>query len=149
MSEEKLNLIIDYFGEDNQERKAIEKLVELTELLIKDVNKNELNIEDLYSEIADVYIMLAQIKIIFELDDECLQAEINRKIDRTLMSIGDRQQKCGGRQWLDNTKYDAPCGQCVNDEPPQIFDKYGGMALDKAADRLAEATRTMLQVQEL
>lgn len=84
--------IIKFYGGVAQERKAVEELIELAELLIKDVNKDDFDFDDICSEVADVYIMLAQIKIIFDIDDEFLQAEINRKIDRTLSRIENEAQ---------------------------------------------------------
>lgn len=87
MNEEKLKTIISFYGDKNQKRKAIEELVELTELLIKDVNKGECNRDDIYSEVADVEIMLAQLHMIYKLSDFKLKFEINKKLNRTLDRI--------------------------------------------------------------
>jgi len=79
--------IINHYGKKKQESKAVEELIELAELVIKDVNKNEWSAEDMYEEIADVFVMLSQLIIIFEIDIDYLQLVINRKIQRTLKRI--------------------------------------------------------------
>ena len=81
--------IVYHFGSYGQINKAVEELIELAEVLIKDVNKSELIRDHLYEELADVEIMLAQIKCIYNIDPEGLNQEIDRKIERTLQRISD------------------------------------------------------------
>lgn len=81
--------IVYHFGSYGQISKAVEELIELAEVLIKDVNKSELIRDHLYEELADVEIMLAQLKYIYNIDPEGLNQEIERKIERTLQRISD------------------------------------------------------------
>lgn len=75
--------IVKHYGAPKQKNKAVEELLELSEVLIKDVNKNDNNLDGIYEEMADVYIMLEQLVDIYDIDLELLQQEVNRKIDRT------------------------------------------------------------------
>ena len=89
IDDNRIKEIVYHFGSYGQISKAVEELIELAEVLIKDVNKSELNRDHLYEEIADVEIMLAQIKCIYNIDPEGLNQEIDRKIERTLQRISD------------------------------------------------------------
>lgn len=75
--------IVQYHGAEAQKSKAVEELLELSEVLIKDINKHELNKDALYEELADVEVMLEQLILIYDIDLEGLQQEVNRKISRT------------------------------------------------------------------
>ena len=76
--------IISFYGHRSQKSKAVEELLELSEVLIKDVNKHEFDKDALYEELADVEIMLAQLMQIYDIDLEGLQQEIDRKLERTI-----------------------------------------------------------------
>ena len=84
VDKEKVTAIINHFGATAQKSKAVEELLELSEVLIKDVNKHIYDKDALYEELADVEIMLAQLKQIYSIDLEGLQQEINIKLCRTL-----------------------------------------------------------------
>lgn len=90
---EKLIKIIRHYSEYSQISKAVEELIELSELLIKAVNKLEINMDSLYEEMADVEIMLAQLKIIYGINNEVLCNYKEQKIDRTLKRI-DAETDC-------------------------------------------------------
>lgn len=90
---EKLIKIIRHYSKYSQISKAVEELIELSELLIKAVNKLEINMDSLYEEMADVEIMLAQLKIIYGINDEVLRNYKEQKIDRTLKRI-DAETDC-------------------------------------------------------
>ena len=70
--------IINYYGKDHQKMKAIEELSEL----IKAICKND--VENIKEEIADVYIMLSQLRIIYRLDDKIIEKIEDEKIKRTI-----------------------------------------------------------------
>lgn len=95
MDIDKLRAIIEFYGEQNQVYKAVEELIELSEILIKKNNKAKapVSIDELYSEMADVYIMFIQIGMIFELDPEKLFEEVRRKIDRQIHRINEKEQE--------------------------------------------------------
>ena len=83
---EQLKTIITYYRPRNQILKAIEELTELTEVLIKSVNKG-FDMKNLIDELADVYIMSEQIKMIYEIDALELDNHITEKIERQLNRI--------------------------------------------------------------
>ena len=85
---EKLKKIIHHYGAHPQISKAVEELIELSEVLIKDMNKGDLDRNGLYEEMADVLIMVEQLKIIYNIDTAALQKMIDMKIDRTLERMG-------------------------------------------------------------
>lgn len=81
-----LKKIIDYYGEEKQIIKAIEEMSELQkELCKKLLGKSDR--DSLVEEIADVQIMLDQLKIIVSVDG-LIQIELRtimqNKIDRTI-----------------------------------------------------------------
>ena len=82
-----LEKIIEHYGAYPQISKAVEELIELSEVLIKDINKGVLNKNWILEEIADVTIMLEQLKIIYNIRLLDLNEEIDRKIERTMERI--------------------------------------------------------------
>lgn len=84
--EEQITKILKHYDPWQQRLKAIEELTELTEVLIKDTNKG-VDRENIIDEIADVYIMLEQIKMIYHVDALELDNQINKKIERQLNRI--------------------------------------------------------------
>lgn len=88
---EKLKAIILHYGLSAQTSKAVEELIELSEILVKYMNKGDLDRDELYEEMADVLIMVEQLKIIYNIDTAALQQVIDMKIDRTLERMDDHQ----------------------------------------------------------
>lgn len=76
-----LERLVDTFG-NKQINICIEEMSELTKELCKH-NRGHYNLDKIYEEMADVYIMLEQMKILFNVDENYLQEEINYKINRT------------------------------------------------------------------
>lgn len=81
---DKLEKIIDYYGEEKQMVKAIEEMSELQKELCKTLIGKE-NRDSLVEEIADVQIMLEQLKLI--VSDIELKTIMQYKIDRTIERI--------------------------------------------------------------
>ena len=82
ISKNKLQTIIDKYG-DLQITVAIEELSELTkELCKKQRGKDNVNL--ILEEIADVFIMLEQLKLLFNISDDDIEHMVNYKIKRTL-----------------------------------------------------------------
>lgn len=72
--------VVHFYGAENQKLKACEELCELQEAILKDVNKH---IDSgVVEEIADVYIMLSQLEIIYDIDNSDLVEMIAYKLDR-------------------------------------------------------------------
>ena len=61
---------------------AIEELSELQKELCKTL-RGKLNIDNITEEMADVYIMLEQIKIYFDISQDEIDRVIQYKLDRT------------------------------------------------------------------
>ena len=77
-------LAIQIYGEEHQKRKAIEELGELITALAREADGRSSS-EEIITEIADVDIMLEQLKLIYGID-ACLR-ERKRKLERLLKRI--------------------------------------------------------------
>ncbi len=73
--------ILLHFGNKNQKKKVIEELSELIKAIIKDNRKN------IIEEIADVEIMLEQLKMIYLIDFHEIQSIKDEKIKKVLFKI--------------------------------------------------------------
>ena len=83
-----LEIIIDTYGYEKQSRKAMEELGELTVAINKYIdNPLEGNFDNLIEEIADVEIMLEQLKIMHNIEIHKIIKIKKEKIDRELGRI--------------------------------------------------------------
>lgn len=73
--------ILFSFGANHQREKAIEELAELTRAIIKNERKN------IIEEIADVEIMLLQLKMIFAIEKHEITNVKEIKIEKVLQKI--------------------------------------------------------------
>jgi AAA15 family ATPase/GTPase len=88
---EQLNVLKSLVGKygNKQITICIEEMSELTKALCKYLRNCDFDldkmiaIDDIYEEMADVYIMLNQMQILFQMDNEILDAMIDKKIQRT------------------------------------------------------------------
>ena len=82
--------IIAHYGYEHQKKKAMEELAELTEALCRDMagQKNRANISE---EMADVYIMLAQLQLIYGNRPE-IAAQVRAKLGRTLETVKEERE---------------------------------------------------------
>lgn len=76
-----LKKAIDVFGTDMQLNVAVEEFSELTKEICK-YKRGIGNIPNIIEEIADCYIVLEQIKIMFWLDNMLIVDEMNKKVER-------------------------------------------------------------------
>lgn len=74
-----LNAAIDKFGKDSQISKAIEEMGELITDLARLQNSHAMNV-NIISEIADVIIMMEQLKIIF--GEDLVETHVEHKLKR-------------------------------------------------------------------
>lgn len=94
--EESLQKIIDYYGEVHQEEKAIEEMAELTKEIVKSwqcEDEDELYdiIDNIHEELADVYVMVNQLMLIY--DKDIVMKNVDAKIARTLGRIeGEKEE---------------------------------------------------------
>jgi NTP pyrophosphatase (non-canonical NTP hydrolase) len=90
-TEEQKNIMqnaVRKYGVDAQDDIAIEEMSELTKAIIKNRRyKTFATLENLYEELADVYIMLEQ--IMMSLDKDRVQSYINSKLERLNERLGE------------------------------------------------------------
>lgn len=84
-----LERIIDNYGYETQSRKAMEELGELTVAINKYLDEpTKKRYSNLVEEIADVEIMLEQLKIMHDIEENEVLEVKNMKIERELQRIG-------------------------------------------------------------
>lgn len=82
----KMKCIIDYYGKENQIVKAIEEMAELQQVLAKILTQpSKVSKISITTEIADVEIMLNQLKMIFDCEkdvDVWTGMKLSRQLER-------------------------------------------------------------------
>lgn len=78
---------IDHYGSDAQLLMAVEEMSELTQALCKDFREIDGARENIVEEMADVYIMLAQLEIIFS-----ARNDMHKIIDQKLERLANRME---------------------------------------------------------
>lgn len=86
--------IIAHYGYANQKHKAIEELAELTEALSRDL-QGQGDRGNIAEEMADAYITLAQLELIYGNHDDLVQ-NIRVKLARTLERVERERTGEGG-----------------------------------------------------
>lgn len=81
-----LNKAIHTFGKDMQLTVAVEEFSELTKEICK-YKRGADNLPHIIEEMADCYIMLEQMKIMFNISDVALSLEKHKKIERLKQNI--------------------------------------------------------------
>lgn len=76
-----LERAIETYGYDMQLNVAIEEFSELIKEICK-FNRGNENIDNITEEMADCYIMLEQLKIIFEIKNSSIYSVMEQKLDR-------------------------------------------------------------------
>ena len=93
MNNEAIVKIADTYGYDAQSRQLIEEMAELTQAINKawrmgnDFDNLLVQKRNIKEEIADVYIMLEQMKYLLNIYEDDIETIINRKILRQLERI--------------------------------------------------------------
>ena len=82
----KLEKIIEHYGKNAQIIKAMEEFGELITELAKELN-GQGSFEHISEEMADAFVMLKQLQLIFDIDGEDLEAICKSKIVRTMNRI--------------------------------------------------------------
>ena len=89
-----LEKAIEVYGKDMQLTVAVEEFSELTKELCKH-KRGANNIDNIVEEMADCYIMLEQLKIIFglnNLDIDVIQYAMKKKLDRLEKRLAERSE---------------------------------------------------------
>ena len=76
--------ILLHYGPESQKEKAMEELIELKNELFSDVYGSHSELSDIKQEVADVYVMLEQIKMIYRFTDTEVVEIMRSKVDRQL-----------------------------------------------------------------
>ena len=90
---ESMRTIATFYGYDTQSRQLIEEMAELTQAINKawrmgnDFDNLLVQKRNIKEEIADVYIMLEQMKYLLNIYEDDIETIINRKILRQLERI--------------------------------------------------------------
>lgn len=84
--EKKISLIALHYGTRPQILKAVEETIELSEALIKSLNKG-ISSEEILDEMADTIIMMKQIQFFCQISDEELSSRIEMKVNRQIHRI--------------------------------------------------------------
>lgn len=74
-------MAIEMYGKEHQTMIAIEEMSELTKEISKEYRGQE-NIDKITEEIADVYICLEQLQMIYGIENEDLDEMIQKKMER-------------------------------------------------------------------
>ena len=86
-----LEKAIEVYGKDMQLNVAIEEFSELTKEICKH-KRGEDNLDNIIEEMADCYIMLSQLKIIFGLEGDAVTNVITKKIVRLEGRLAERSK---------------------------------------------------------
>lgn len=90
---ENLEKIIRYYGKEPQMIVAIEELAELQKEITKRLRPTRMTVFGLVEEIADVEVMINQLKLIFGISEAEIARERDYKINRTLERIEKERKK--------------------------------------------------------
>lgn len=88
-----IHRVISVFGEKNQQMQALEELMELQHAIFEHVHRGTDNRDNIVEEIADVEIMLAQLKRIHNIDQKEIEQVQDRKLNRLEHTIDKYLQK--------------------------------------------------------
>lgn len=81
---EKLQAITDHFGKYHQMIKLGEEVGELNKAILRYEDGYTRTTYEILEELSDVYVLLAQIKQIYNLDEDEINMIMQMKVDRTI-----------------------------------------------------------------
>lgn len=82
--------ITQAYNKKEQVIQTVEEMAELTKELLKNINRGKDNRADIVSEMADVYIMLEQMMIYYDINLLELVKEMKRKAERQIKRIKEK-----------------------------------------------------------
>ena len=83
---EQLQQIIDHYGHRLQKEMLFEEFAELQKEVCKEL-RNKGDKQHIAEEVADVYVILQQLQLMYGISDEKVELEVQKKIERTLDRI--------------------------------------------------------------
>ena len=75
-------IVIEHYGADHQLAKAVEEQAELIHVIARRLQSKEWDAEAFYEELADVYAMLDQVKMIFAKESNVSMEVLNKTLDK-------------------------------------------------------------------
>ena len=88
VSKELCQKAIDAWGTDAQLLMVLEEMSELQKEILKNINRGKDNLPEIIEEIADVEIMLEQLKYIYQID-EAVKQRIPVKLEKVKARLED------------------------------------------------------------
>lgn len=95
-SDEKVEILIkaiEKYGDKAQILQSIEEMSELTKELLKNVNRNSENVNEIIEEMADVQIMIIQLIMIYSEKDSEMKNKFWGAIDYKILRLKERLEK--------------------------------------------------------
>ena len=84
----KCSTIADHYGPATQEAQAVSELTELSYVLTRRMAQRKSTWKaDLLDEMADVSIMIQQLRLLYNVSDEAFEEKVKEKLDRQLERI--------------------------------------------------------------
>lgn len=84
----KCERIAEHYGPATQEKQAVSELMELGYVLTRRLSQRKLSWkEELLDEMADVTIMIRQLRLLYDISDDAFDEKITEKLDRQLGRI--------------------------------------------------------------
>lgn len=93
-----IHRVISTFGERNQKMQTLEELMELQSAIFENVHRGTDNRKNIVEEIADVEIMLAQMKEVFNIQPQEIQEIQDYKLGRLEHTIDKYLAKQNGQK---------------------------------------------------
>lgn len=75
-------IVIENYGADHQLAKAVEEQTELIHVIARRLQSKEWDTEAFYEELADVYAILDQVKMIFAKESNVSMEVLNKTLDK-------------------------------------------------------------------
>lgn len=122
IDKEKIKLIANRYGYEAQSRQCIEEMAELTQAINKlwrkktyggDSKEISQLRKNVFEELADVSIMICQMKELLGLNEDALSEIINQKLDRQLERIHSHDDKQSSKIHEDNSMIKCTNGDCT------------------------------------
>ena len=75
-------IVIEHYGADHQLAKAVEEQAELIHVIARRLQSKEWDAEAFYEELADVYAIIDQVKMIFAKESNVSMEVLNKTLDK-------------------------------------------------------------------
>ena len=90
-----IKLFTETFPKENQVLICVEELAELSKVLLKNVNRNKDNRDDIVEELGDCYLFLKQLEMIYNITQDELDSAMDAKLPKGLRRVKEYKEKHG------------------------------------------------------